>query len=191
MKIQAQCLDFSFTSYDNIEKRFSMKITTEAHGSFPNAASLPKNGPRIAFVNSDDKGTYLRATRISEDVLVLAADDISEESISRLWQSLLRLPGCLSYASRRYLWRQSKAKGFPSAPLCLADARALLAFVDDLERSGHQHLTISCEYGKSRSLTAANFIRSLAQDSEPVAPLSFPNQWIKKCLIQMSTTKAQ
>lgn len=166
-----------------------MNIKTEAHGSFPNAASLSKSGPRIAFVNSDDKGTYLRATRIAEDVLVLAADDISEESISLVWQSLLRLPGCLSYTSKRYLWRQSKARGFPSAPLCLGDARALLAFVDDLEKAGHQHLTISCEFGKSRSVTAANFIRSCAQGSEPEAPLPFPNQWVKKCLIQMSTTK--
>lgn len=110
-----------------------VKITTDAHGSFPSEKSLKSNGLRIAFVNSDDVATYLRASKGSKDVLILAADDISEDATPAWMQSLLKLPATLSDVSKRHLWRSTYTKGFPSAPLCLGDGQAILDFHSELE----------------------------------------------------------
>lgn len=159
-----------------------MKITTEAHGSFPTEKFLRESGPRIAFVNSDEFASYLRASQVSKNVLILAADDISEEAIPSWVQGLLKLPPALSYITKRHLWRHANSKGFPNAPMSLGDAMAVLNFYSDLEASGAEHLIISCEYGKSRSVTSASFIREHIQMSKSKYNLSYPNQWIKKML---------
>lgn len=158
-----------------------MKITTEAHGAFPTLKSLA-GGPRIAFVNSDDQANYLRASRASKDLLILAADDISEEAISSWLQALLKLPPALSYVSKLHLWRSSRSKGFPSAPMSYGDALAILSFFAELNAGGAEHLIISCEYGKSRSVTTASFIREHIQFATRGQAQSYPNLWVKKML---------
>lgn len=159
-----------------------MKITTEAHGAFPTPATLSSSGPRIAFVNSDDHASYLRASRVSKELLIIAADDISEEAISSWLQPLLKLPPSLSYVAKLHLWRGSRAKGFPSAPMAYGDAVAILSFFEELNAAGAEHLTISCEYGKSRSVTTAGFIREYIQFATRGQAQSYPNPWVKKML---------
>lgn len=159
-----------------------MKITTEAHGSFPTQKSLASSGPRIAFVNSDDLATHLRASRAAKDVLILAADDISEDAIPSWIQALLKLPPALSSITKHHLWRGSLDKGFPSAPMSYGDAVAILDFFVELNRSGVDKLTISCEYGKSRSVTTASFLREHILFAARGQTQSYPNLWVKKML---------
>jgi hypothetical protein len=157
-----------------------MKITTEAHGAFPTDKFLKASGPRIAFVNSDEFASYLRASKVAHNVLVIAADDISEDAIPGWIQRLLKLPATFSYVVKRHLWKGSRAQGFPSAPMSHGDAQAIMDFYRELETSGVDHLVISCEYGKSRSVTTANFIREHLQFIERDA--NYPNKWVRDML---------
>jgi predicted protein tyrosine phosphatase len=159
-----------------------MKITTEAHGSFPTDKSLASSTARIAFVNTDDTDRYLRATQVSPDLMIMAADDISEESTLAWLRPVVNLPLTLSDIVKRQVWASSRRGGFPSAPMSVADAVALLEFYDKLQERGVDHLIISCEYGKSRSVTAARFLRAILQNDESAKLEPIPNTWVNHML---------
>lgn len=157
-----------------------MKITTEAHGAFPTMSNLAESGPRIAFLNSDDQCSYLRASMASKNVLILNADDISEDAIPGWLQKLLQLPPAISNITKHHMWRSSRKQGFPSSPMSYGDGVAILNFFRALRASGAEHLVISCEYGKSRSVTTASFLREHVLAESDKHP--YPNTWVRKML---------
>lgn len=159
-----------------------MKITTEAHGSFPTEKSLKSNTARIAFVNTDDTDRYLLATEVSHDLMIIAADDISEGSTLFWLRPFVNLPLALSGILKRQVWASSRRTGFPSAPMSVADAVTLLDFFDKLRERHIEHLVISCEYGKSRSVTTARFIRANLQNDEAAKLEPIPNAWVNQML---------
>lgn len=154
-----------------------MKITTMAHGSFPTINDLKREVPRIAFVNSDEKSSFLKAELVDENLLIIAADDIDVFAIPAWQRGFLVLPATLSYRVKKYIWSSSKKEGFPSAPMAIGDAEAILGFIENLKASGAQTLTISCEYGKSRSVTAARYIQN-AIFGAPAHSDLVPNAWV-------------
>jgi hypothetical protein len=159
-----------------------MKITTEAHGAFPTEQSLKSKVARIAFVNTDDTDRYLQATEVSPDLMIIAADDISEGSTLSWMKPLANLPPAISSLMKRQLWASSRRTGFPSAPMSSSDAVRLIEFYEKLKGRGVEHLIISCEYGKSRSVTTARFIRANLQNDEAATLEPIPNAWVDQML---------
>ena len=162
--------------------KISMKITTEAHGAFPTEQGLSSSIARIAFVNTDDTDRYLRAKEVSPDLLMIAADDISEASTLSWLSPTANLPPALSGLLKRQVWASSRRTGFPSAPMSLADAVDLLYFFELLRVRNVEHLIISCEYGKSRSVTAARFIKAHLLNDESAMLEPIPNAWVNQML---------
>lgn len=159
-----------------------MNITTEAHGAFPTEKSLRSSTPRIAFVNCDNTEHNLTATQVTPDLLIIAADDISEGATISWLSSLVRLPPSLSNLVKRQVWASSRRSGFPSAPMSLGDAIAILDFYEQLQERSVEHLIISCEYGKSRSVTTSRFLRGYMQDDAPAKLEPIPNTWVNQML---------
>lgn len=156
----------------------TIKLTTKAHGAFPTVQSLISDIPRIAFVNSDEKGTYIEPQLIDNKLLIVGADDIDVLSIPAWTRGFLVLPAYLSYRVKRYSHSQAKSSSFPCAPMSIGDATQIVDFYRTLEEEGATELVISCEYGKSRSVTTANFIKNKLQANVDQDPLSIPNAWV-------------
>jgi hypothetical protein len=159
-----------------------MKITTESHGAFPTEQSLKSSAPRIAFVNSDDTDRYLRATQVSPDLLIIGADDIGEGTTLSWLSTLINVPPTLSNLVKRQVWASSRRSGFPFAPMSLGDAIALLDFHAQLQARGVEHLVISCEYGKSRSVTTSRFLRGHLHNEGQATLEPIPNPWVNQML---------
>lgn len=155
-----------------------MKITTEAHGAFPQLTDLRADIPHIAFVNSSSDGLHLTGTASGDNLLVLAADDLDVMAIPAWIRGLLVLPEHLSYRVKRYSLKQSRISGQPSAPMSIGDARQILAFVQRHQDAGAQELLISCEYGKSRSVTVARFLNEAVFKRVTPSVEKVPNAWV-------------
>lgn len=156
-----------------------MRISTEAHGMNPGAAAFDKAVPRIAFVTA----SLGRVTPIrhSENLLLVGADDISASAIPLLVRRLLLSPPVLSTRIKRLCLHQSKGSGYPAAPMCLRDGLNILEFYEFHKGRGAKDLVISCEYGKSRSVTTASFLALLLEGHAVVNP-RMPNLWVKDVL---------
>jgi hypothetical protein len=155
-----------------------MKITTEAHGAFPQLTDLRADIPHIAFVNSSSDGLHLTGAASGDNILVLAADDLDVMAIPAWIRGLLVLPEHLSYRVKRYALKQSRINGQPSAPMAIGDARQILTFVQKHMDAGAGELLISCEYGKSRSVTAARFLNEVVFKRVAPSVEKVPNAWV-------------
>ena len=156
----------------------SMNITTEAHGSFPSDTDFPKDKARIAFFNSDRAGSLLKGKEPHDRLLVLGVDDLDVLAIPAWVRGLLVLPQGLSYRVKRFALKQALGRGEqPSAPMAVGDAHRILEFVNKLKKEGVTELVISCEYGKSRSVTVARFLQ---QHLFPhgLSKEKVPNAWV-------------
>jgi hypothetical protein len=155
-----------------------MKIRTESHGSFPTMADLPKDKARIAFFNSDRTGSLLKGEEPHDRLLVLGVDDLDVQAIPAWIRGLLVLPQGLSYRVKRFALNQAISRGEqPSAPMAVGDAHRVLEFVNRLQKEGAGELVISCEYGKSRSVTLARFLDQHLFEREVMSE-KVPNAWI-------------
>lgn len=155
-----------------------MHITTETHGSFPSIGDFSPGVARIAFFNSDREGEYLKGQAPHERLLVLGVDDLDAGAIPTLIRGFLVLPEGLSYRVKRYALNQAISQGEqPSAPMAIGDAHRVLEFVNKLKKEGVDELVISCEYGKSRSVTLARFLRRYLGEVVDTQE-RIPNIWI-------------
>lgn len=162
-----------------------MLIRTCAHGVNPSIDDLTGHYPRIAFVSASK--TMIVPQQVNHKLLVIGADDISMAAIPRMAQWALQLPAPLSNAFKRLYLHQSADSGYPAAPMAIEDALKILAFIDLNQRIRSQELIISCEYGKSRSVTVAGMlgpIMAFRSASEPRTP----NAWVKH-LMQVAMDK--
>lgn len=119
----------------------------------------------------------------SKNVLIINADDISEDAIPGWLQQLLSLPPAISNITKHHMWRGSRSKGFPISPMSYGDGLAIISFFQELRAAGAEHLMISCEYGKSRSVTTASFLREHLLNENCEQAHTYPNNWVKKMLI--------
>ena len=137
-----------------------INIKTESHGLCPSFPATSMDTPRIAFV---EPVAGRQPVPIREGgLLIVPASDLSLEAVRGEWYSpLLGLgePFC-SWAKSYALKRSIRQGEYPNCPLSLTDAKVVLAFFEELRRAGCKELTISCEYGKSRSVTTANVLNS-------------------------------
>lgn len=155
-----------------------MQIKTESHGSFPSPFDFMDGKARIAFFNSDREGSFLKGQEPHEHLLVLGVDDLDVWAVPAWIRGLLVLPEGLSYRVKRYALNQAIGRGEqPSAPMAMGDAQRVLDFVNTLKTKGVSELVISCEYGKSRSVTLARFLRRYLGEVADT-PEKVPNAWI-------------
>lgn len=157
-----------------------MKISTCAHGAFPDLKSLAHAGPRIAFVNGDSRQFAARGTHEVGDLLIVAADDLSPDQIHPASRMMLQAHGPIPRFYKRLYLRHTAAKGCPHVPMAVSDAHAILAFVERVSASGAKELLVSCEYGKSRSVSLAGFLDQHFFTRAAIGRV--PNPWVSGLL---------
>jgi len=156
-----------------------MLIRTCAHGMNPSIGDLTEACPRIAFVSATSKLIVPRM--VTARLLVVGADDISMSAIPKLAQWALQLPAPLSNSFKRLYLHQSAGSGYPAAPMAIEDGLKILEFIDMHQRLRSQELMISCEYGKSRSVTLAGVLGSIMAFRTADEPRT-PNAWVKQVM---------
>lgn len=137
-------------------------ITTESHGCAPSFVAGELTHPRIAFV--EPTGADRPYPIVSDGkLLIITASDLDTSVVAEAWYALLLLRGpCLAYWAKGYALRRAIRTGeYPNCPMTLPEATAILKFFDRLQVNNCKQLTISCEYGKSRSVTTAQFLEAL------------------------------
>lgn len=164
-----------------------MKISTCGHGAFPDLKSLAHAGPRIAFVNGDSRQFAARGTHEVGDLLIVVADDINRSQISYFARIMLALPATISSRYKRYLLRGSAVSGYPSVPMAIDDAVTILEYFERARANRATELVISCEYGKSRSVTVARMIEAYMMGFD-ITKDGVPNAWVG-WLLHVAMTK--
>ena len=162
-----------------------MLIRTCAHGVSPGIDELIGPYPRIAFVSASK--TLIVPQQLNHKLLLVGADDISMAAIPRVAQWALQLPAPFSNAFKRLYLHQSADYGYPAAPMSIEDALKILGFINMHQRMRSQELIISCEYGKSRSVTLAGVMGSIMSFRSASEPRT-PNAWVKH-LMQVAMRK--
>lgn len=153
-----------------------MKISTCAHGAFPDLKSLAHSGPRIAFVNGDSRPFAARGTHEVGNLLIVVADDLSRDQIHPASRIMLQAFGFVASVYKRLYLRHSAASGSPHVPMAVSDAHAILAFVERVLAGGAKELLVSCEYGKSRSVSLAGFLDQHFFMHSAIGKV--PNPWV-------------
>lgn len=162
-----------------------MLIRTCAHGLNPGIDDLSGPYPRIAFVSASK--TMIVPQQVNPKLLLVGADDISMAAIPKMAQWALQLPAPFSNTFKRLYLHQSADSGYPAAPMAIEDALKIIAFIDLHQRIRSQELIISCEYGKSRSVTLAGMLGSIMAFRSASEPRT-PNAWVKH-LMQVAMHK--
>lgn len=165
-----------------------MLIRTCAHGLSPTVADLTGAFPRIAFVSASAK--LIVPQQVTPKLLLVGADDISMGAIPRLAQWALQLPAPLSNGFKRLYLHQSAGSGYPAAPMAIEDGLKILEFIDMHQRLRSQELTISCEYGKSRSVTLAGMLGTI-MSFRNADEARTPNAWVKQVLQAAMSQKSE
>ncbi|MBD8088999.1 hypothetical protein IFT48_03320 [Pseudomonas fluorescens] len=165
-----------------------MLIRTCAHGLSPSVADLTGAFPRIAFVNASAK--LIVPQQVTSKLLLVGADDISMGAIPRLAQWILHLPSPLSNAFKRLYLHQSAGSGYPAAPMAIADGLKIIEFIDMHQHIRSQELLISCEYGKSRSVTLAGVLGPIMAFRN-VDEARTPNAWVKQVMQAAMSQKSE
>jgi len=158
-------------------------ITTESHGCSPSFVASEQSHPRIAFIEPSE-ATPPSPIVSPGKLLVISASDLDTNIIAEAWYALLLLrgPRLSNWAKSHALKRSIKAGEFPNCPMSLPDAEAILRFFEHLRVNNCRELTISCEYGKSRSVTTAQFLDRLQRGSTLPTELEAKNGYINRLL---------
>ncbi|WP_274644966.1 hypothetical protein [Pseudomonas serbica] len=166
-------------------------ITTESHGCAPSfdASELPH--PRIAFVEPSSTSRP-HPVSVPGKLLVITASDLDTQVVSDAWYALLLLRGPrVAYWAKGYALRRAiRAGEYPNCPMTLPEAMAILKFFDHLHVNNCKELTISCEYGKSRSVTTAQFLDALQQGRVLPTEREAKNGYINR-LLRLANLKEQ
>ncbi|MBB4865379.1 hypothetical protein HNP46_004260 [Pseudomonas nitritireducens] len=159
-----------------------MKFVTEKHGNNPDKGNFDADFPRIAFLNATCGWTAMQPQSPHRNLLMVMADDLVRKTIFHGLTGLLERNDMLSFQGKKWAWENSTKTGFRSAPMCLADGRRIIEFYLEHKQRGTKVLTVSCEYGKSRSVTTANFLQAVDQGLSPPADTDAPNEHISRQL---------
>lgn len=152
-----------------------INIKTESHGMSPSFPLTPIDTPRIAFVEPL-RGRQPVPVR-EGGLLTVPASDLSLEAVRGDWLNRLLAwgePFC-SWAKTHALKRSIGQGEYPNCPLSLTDAKVILAFFEEIRLAGCSQLTISCEYGKSRSVTTAQLLDAYQNGKVLPAPAEAKN----------------
>lgn len=158
-----------------------MNIVIEAHGSFPAIYQFDSTVPRIAFFNQNNPKAFLDTQIHHDNLLVIGANDMDEESLGCIEWFFLQLPSPVCSWAKRWSFNRSRKHDDSYAPMNLLDAIAILEFFWTKRIEGHSDIIVSCDYGKSRSATTALFLLAVLGGSlkeESVAP----NKWVHRLL---------
>lgn len=166
-------------------------ITTESHGCAPSFVASELPHPRIAFIEPNSTGKPYPVS-IDGKLLVITASDLDTKVVADAWYALLLLRGRrLAYWAKGYALRRAiRAGEYPNCPLTLPEAMAILKFFDRLQVNNCKELTISCEYGKSRSVTTAQFLNALQHGRVLPTELEAKNGYFNR-LLRMANLKEQ
>lgn len=158
-----------------------MKIYTEAHGASQGIYNFDTSIPRIAFFNQNNPHHFIETKVHHDNILVVGADDIDEESMGYLSLKLLQLPRPISSWAKKCSFNRSKVEGISYAHMNLQDADAILRFFHEKRKTGHAELIVSCEHGTSRSVATALYLLAVLEgtDNENRAT---PNKWVHRLL---------
>lgn len=166
-------------------------ITTESHGCTPSFDASELQHPRIAFVEPNGSNRPL-PVNVPGKLLVITASDLDTQVIANAWYALLLLrgPRLAYWAKGCALRRAIRAGEYPNCPMTLPEATAILKFFEHLLVNNCKELTISCEYGKSRSVTTAQFLDALQQGRVLPTEREAKNGYINR-LLRLANLKEQ
>lgn len=158
-----------------------MKIYTEAHGASPGIYEFETTIPRIAFFNQNNPNKFIETQIYHDNVLVVGADDIDQESIGYFMWKFLQLPKPFCSWAKTWGFNRSKSTGSSYANMNFNDAIAILNFFQEKRSLGHSELIVSCEFGHGRSVATAACLLAILEGTA-IESTATPNKWVQHLL---------
>lgn len=165
-----------------IHNKKEIAISTEAHGLNP-VFSPPEPGhARIAFIEPVPRKSVLPEMRFDDNLLIIKATDVDYAQFGLFTQIGLSLGFSLDTFYKRFFLANNRSGAYPCAPMSLTDALAIVDFTEYAVKRGINHITISCEFGKSRSVSTANVMRAFLTGED--FPEKAVNQYVRDLVVK-------